>query len=347
MTPEEAEMETQISKELFTNIIKDNNKFFKKNELDESKKCEFKFSLIILDAINSRDFLTFSNKYFSYEDIKKLIYFFNHQIFENGVFDANNFSLGYSKNLFLKKNVNIFIEKLILPILFKENKTEKIYKLISLIGNIILSEENISKILEPEKNKRIFDNETVKKFLNIICELIKDLLYKEEYNKNINFKFIFKKLFDLIKKTTDDSNIFFENNKLLDNLLYLYEKFYEIIHLKNDLFELSINDLLIILDKIKYLPKREISYKIYEIISFLIKNNKSTLKGISNILNEQFLKIFFNENSELLSEIILRIDYNYIKEKSYFNKLIIPSLFNHALKNNQLIPLLDLLFKII
>ena len=151
----------------------------------------------------------------------------------------------------------------------------------------------------------------------------------------------------MIKKITDDSNIFFEYNKIQDELLYLYGKLYEIIKLKKDLYELSINDLLIILDKIKYFQKREISLKIYEIISFLIKDNKSKLKGISNILNEQFLKIFFNENSELLSEIILRLDYKDTKEKSYFNKLIIPSLFNHALKNNQLIPLLNLLFKII
>ena len=139
MTPEEIEMETQMSKSLFTKIIKDNNKFLKKNELDESKKCEFKFSLIILDAINSKDFLFFNHKDFNFEDIKKLIYFFNQQIFGNGLIEVKNFSLGFSPNFFLKKNVNIFIKKLILPILSNEYKDEKIYELISLIGNIFLS----------------------------------------------------------------------------------------------------------------------------------------------------------------------------------------------------------------
>ena len=347
MTPEEIEMETQMSKSLFTKIIKDNNKFLKKNELDESKKCEFKFSLIILDAINSRDFLFFNHKDFNFEDIKKLIYFFNQQIFGNGLIEVKNFSLGFSPNFFLKKNINIFIEKLILPILSNEYKDEKIYELISLIGNIFLSKENIKKILNPEKNKRIFDEETVKKFLNIIYQLIKDLLNKEEYNKNINFKDIFKLFFDSVKKITDDSILFFENTKVQDNLLCLYENLLKIIKLKNDFFKLPINDLLIILDKIKYFTKREISKIIYQIILFLIKDNNSTLKGISNILNEQFLKIIFNENSELLSEIILRLDYNDTEEKSNFNKLIIPSLFNYALKNEQMIQLLDLLFKVI
>jgi hypothetical protein len=171
----------------------------------------------------------------------------------------------------LKKYTNIFLEKLISPILIIENKTEKIYELIALIGDIFLSEDNFKKILQFENDKRIFDNETIKKLLNIIYQIIKNLLYKKDYNKNLNFKKIFKTFFDLIKKYTNDSLTNFDDGQIQENLICLFQNLYRIIELDKGLdkglFKLPINDLLILLGQMKYFEKREISKIIYHIIT--------------------------------------------------------------------------------
>lgn len=67
----------------------------------------------------------------------------------------------------------------------------------------------------------------------------------------------------------------------------------------------------------KYSEKREVSKIIYDIISLLTKDNKkfSKLDGIGNLLDEKLLKVIFNENSEILSRIILRINIKDINEE--------------------------------
>ena len=241
------------------------------------------------------------------------------------------------------------MEKLISPILFNKNKTKEIYELIAKIGEIFISKNNFNKIFQFEKDKRNFDNETIKKFLNIIYQIIENLLDKEDYNKNLDFKAFFMAFFNLVKKYTNDSLKIFYDDPIKENLLYLYENLLKIIKLKKDLFKPAINDFLCLLNQMKYFTNRKISEKLYGIISVLIEDDESSCKlgGICDLLDEKFLKVFFNENSELLSKIILRIDFKDINEQKHFNKLIITSLFNYALKSNQTKKLLDLLYKVI
>ena len=106
--------------------------------------------------------------------IKKLIYFFNKIIFEDKLNKIDNLNLliNEKQEEEFKKYINIFINKLLIPILEKENKTNEIYELILIIAKIFLSEGNIKLILEFDENKRIFDDETVKNFLNIIYKII-------------------------------------------------------------------------------------------------------------------------------------------------------------------------------
>ena len=349
-TKKEIEKDTQINKELFIKIFEESNKFFNKNEKDEYQDCESKFSLIILDAINSKDFLLFNNENFVFEDIKKLIIFFKQQIFEDKLIETGkNFSSKLSRNLYMKKYINIFLKKLIWPILTNENKNEKIYELISLIGDIFLSEDNFKKIFQFKNDKRIFDNEIIKKLLHVIYQIIENLLDKKDYNKNLNFKAFFKTFFELIKKYTNDSLKNFDDGQIQENLICLFTNLYRIKKLDKGLFKLPIKDFLILLGQMKYSEKREVSKIIYDIISLLTEDNKkfSKLDGIGNLLDEKLLKVIFNENSEILSRIILRINIKDINEEKKFNKLIIPSLFNYAIKNNQTKKLLDLVFQII
>ena len=338
------DLKTQFPKDLFVQIMEENNKFFRDKEMDEYKQCEFKFTLIILEAISAKDFYLFNNKDFSDDDIKHLLNFFNQEIFENKLNEAITFSLKLGKKLDYKHYIDIFLDRLISPILNSEEKSEKIFELTAIIGKIFLSKNNFEKILKFDSNEKIFDNETIKKFLNIILQIIDNLLDK---NQDLDFKAFFISFFDLTVKYTEKSLTDFDNEKILENLFCFYGILYEIVKLDKELFELPIKELLIILDKIKYYERREVSNIIYEIILFLIEDNKkySKLKGIGNILNENLLHTIFNENSELLSQIILRM--NYKEEKSDFTRLIIPSLFNYALKNNKLKKLLDLLFQII
>ena len=339
------EIKTEVPKELFIQIIEENNKRFRKNEIEEYKKCERNFKLIILAAISSKDFCLFNNKDFSLEDIKNLLNFFNQQIFESKLNEAKSSSL-IAKNLDLKNYINIFLDKLILPILNIEQKDEKIFELISIIGGIFLSKVNFEKILEYDYTKRIFDDETVKKFLNAILQIIENLIDK---NNNLNFKEFFNSFFELSKKYTNNSLTLINNEQIQQNLFTFYGILYEIIHLDKNLFELPINDLVNILNETKFYEKRDVNGIIYEIISYLIEDNKKykKLKRICQLFDEKLLKMIFNENSELLFEIILRIDYQDFEEKNKFFRLIIPFLFNYALKNNELKQLLDLLFKII
>ena len=347
------EIEIQVPKILFIQIIEENNKYFRKNDIDEYKKCEFKFRLIILDAINSKDFFLFNNTNFNYKDIEKLIFFFNKQIFENKLNETKNLNQPQNneQNKDFKKYIKIFLEKLLFPMLDIENKTNEIYKLISIIGEILLS--NIEQILEFKNNKRIFDNSTIKKFLKIIYKIISILINKKDYNKNLDFKKFFNTFFNLTKKytevnyTNNTSLSLTDNEQVHQNLLCLYECLKDLIKLNNNnMFKISIDILLRILKQINYNDLRII---IYEIISALIKDNNkfNKLEKISEILDENLIKKIFKENSELLTEILLRIDYKNIEEKNKVNDLIIPFLFNYALKSNQLENLLELLFKVI
>ena len=346
------EMETQIPKILFIVTIEENNKYFRKNDIDEYKKCEFKFRLIILDAINSKDFFLFDNKDFNLNDIKKLIYFFNKQIFQDKLNEIKNINLSENdeKNKDFKKYINIFIEKLLIPMLDKKEKTNEIYELISIVAKILLTEDNIKLLLEFDKNKRIFDSETVKKFLKVIHKIIFNLIDKENYSKTFNFKGFFNTFFNSIIKYNNDNILnslsLNDDEHVHHNLLDLYENIKDLITLNKDIFTLEINVLLEELDKIKYKDLRKI---ICEIISILIKNddNNKQLKNIYQILDEKLLKKIFNEDPELLSEIIIRINYKEYKERNHFNEIVIPFLFNYALKSNQIKQLMDLLYKII
>ena len=167
----------------------------------------------------------------------------------------------------------------------------------------------------------------------------------------MNFKAFFKTFFELIKKYTNDSLKNFDDGQIQENLKCLFTNLYRIKELDKGLylFKLPIKDFLILLGQMKYFEKRKVSKIIYDIISLLTKDNKefSKLDGIGNLLDEKLLKVIFNENSEILSRIILRINIKDINEEKKFNKLIIPSLFNYAIKNNQTKKLLDLVFQII
>ena len=337
------DIDIQVPKNYFIMTIEENNKYFRYNDLLHYENCE----LILLDAIDSNYFFIFDNKDFDFNDIKKLIYFFNKIIFEDKLNKIDNLNLliNEKQDEEFKKYINIFINKLLIPILEKENKTNEIYELILIIAKIFLSEGNIKLILEFDENKRIFDDETVKKFLNIIYKIISNLIDKEGYNKNLDFKHFFNKLVNSIKEYNNDN--LYENDYAHDyNLLNLYQNIKKLIMLNKDIFTLEINILLNKLKKVKYQELRKI---IYEIISIIIKNNKDgfQLKEAYKILDYKLSKKIFKENQELLSELLIRINYKDFREKNNFNDIIIPSLFNYALKSNQIKSLMDLLYKII
>ena len=330
------DVDTQIRKNIFIKIMEENNEFPEKKEKDEYEKCEKKFKSIISDAINSKNFYLFNNEKLSNDDTKKLISFFNQLIFEN---EKNT-----SENSYFKKYINIFLEKLLIPMFKFENKTKETYELISLVSEIFLSEKNLKKILEFDNKKRIFDNETVKKILD---EVIVKLIQNEKHCTKVDFKKFYKTFFDLIITYNKDASLISatisDDEQIHNNLLYLYKILHDIIKYNKDSFEISINNLLLMLNQMKYSDLRGV---IYEII-FVRIEGIDKLKGICTILDEKLLRKIFIENSKLLTEIILKVDYQDFKEKNKFIRLIIPSLFNFAIKNKKLEELLDLLYKVI
>ena len=341
----------KIPKQLFLNIIQENGNFNKNNEAKDYKKCGLKFKLIILDAITSRNIDIINNKPFSYHDIKNLIGFFNKELFDNEISEIKSIFPVEAENMDLNKYINNYLEKLIIPILNCNPKDEEIYEkklLIKIIGEKFLSKKVLEIIFEFDRNKKIIDNNTFKKFLNIIRLILENLINDENY-KRIDYT----SFFNLVSDKTINYNekkyfgsIIIANEEQYQNyFLDLYSFLYEVIKLNKELFIIPID---ILLKKLKKIDNKELRNIIYKIILILIENKEfSKIKGVCSILQIRLLKMIYNDNSELLGKLLLRMDYSSSEEKEKFDGLIIPFLFKYSLRNNKLDKLLDLLYVVL
>ena len=155
-----------VLKEYFIEIMEKNKKFYKNKPIDNEKYKE-ECNDILLDNIHLNEFNILDDK-LSLNDKKSLISFFKEQVFENNIFKIESLSIEDEHKNIINEKTNIFLEKLLLPIIKAENKNDE---LMEEIKKNILTRSNLDKIFEGKNNTKIFDEKNVKLF----CEIINSL----------------------------------------------------------------------------------------------------------------------------------------------------------------------------
>ena len=354
-----------VLKEIFIEIMNKNQKFYKsKNKPIDNEKYKEECNNILLDDIHLKEFNILDDK-LSLIEKKQLLSFFKEQIFENDIFNTNSLSIEDEHKIIINDKANIYLEKLLLPIIKEENKNDILMKEIS---DIILSRSNLDKIFEGKNNSKIFDEKNTKLFCEIIYYLI---VYLNENKEEV--KSYFSKIYEISVNLDDNSNnmIFngFEDKDKNEKentsiLFYIYELIYKLIKLNNDFIGRYISDnisnLLLQINKINDLNIRNI---IYDMLNYILNNlhNHSRIRREKNELNlaqkekmrtklfksKKLVKRMFKERPELLSKLFQSIIYMSENSSNQFNKTIIPLLFEEAVKNNKLTTILDILLDII
>ena len=354
-----------VLKNTFIEIMKKNKKIYKNKPID-NEKYKVEYNDILQDNIHLKEFNILDDK-LSLEDKKILIYFFKEQIFENNIFKIESLVIEDEHKIIINDKANIYLEKLLLPILKAENKNDD---LVDAIKNIILCRFNLDKIFEGKNNNKIFDEKNTKLFCEIIYSLI---VYLDENKKDV--KSYFSKIFEISSSLNEENNNMIFNgyeDKDIDknekestsNLYYIYELIYKLIQLNNEsigrIYSSNVFDLLCQINKIKDLNIRNVVYNILNYILDHLYNCSRINKGKNELdlaqkekmrnklyKSKKLVKRIFKEKPEILSKLFQALLYRSENFSNEFNKAIIPLLYEEAAKNNKLTTILDILIDII
>ena len=362
-------IDKEVLKENFLEVMEKNDKFFKnKNKIQENAKYKDECNDILFSTIHLKGFNIMNSK-FSLGDKKKLIAFFQEQIFGNKVFRTNSLLVGDEQKIIINDKTTILLENLILPVVQNDNKNIEYKELLEYIASILLSNSNLEKIFDT--STRVFDNKNIKLLAEIIYSMI---VY---FNEHMDVEPYFINIFRIIESVNDEFKPSFYNNNIFDEnieqkqkeaispLYYLYDLVYKIIKLNPNLIEFLISQdkISTLIFKINNTNAIETRRIIYNILTSLVENcNEYSLinKSKNNIhhgekekiqhkffKSKKLLKRLLKENPELLGKIIKILQFKDKKYSNEFNINVIGFLFNHALKEKKLIQMMDILFEII
>ena len=358
-------IEKTVLKDTFIEIMKKNQKFYKNKPID-NEKYKVECNDILQDNIHLNEFNILDDK-LSLDDKKLLISFFKEQIFENNIFKIDSLEIEDEHKIIINDKANIYLEKLLLPILTAENKNDD---LVEEIKNIILYRSNLDKIFEGKNNNKIFDEKNTKLFCEIIYSLI---VYLDENKKDV--KSYFSIIYDISGNLNEDNNNMIFNGyedkdkdknekENTSNLYYIYELIYKLIQINNEsirrIYSNNVFDLLGQINKINDLNIRNVIYNILNYVLDHLYNCSRINKG-KNELNttqkekmrnklsksKKLVKRLFKENPEILSKLFQALLYRAENFTNQFNKTIIPLLYEVAVENNKLVTILDILIDII
>ena len=306
-----------IFKEYFLEIFTNSKIYFKLLSNDDIYNFDDYIMKILLSISNDKLFNI--NNYNN--EIKE--YFIN--IFLNTIlsyyFRESFNEKKEEKNEEKEKNIIIIIQKIIKPIIDKDKTGEKqIYKILELINNILLKRENILVIFS--KNS-VYNEEITKEMYELISSIIK-------INNQENNKKIFKNLNHIINDSKDSKSISF----------YIYQILF-------DFFKNKILDKINLEDaKNLFMPlfyklfgeKNEQNIKnISNILNYLIENknifNEEDIKEIKLVFNMDLVITLFNINSEFLSALVKKLQFNDTKFTDTFNTVYIMKLYTYCEKN--------------
>ena len=366
-------IEKTVLKDNIIEVMNKNRKFFSnKIKLQEKLKYKDEFNDILFSNIHLKDFNILDNE-FSINDKKELILFFKEQIFDNKIFRNHNLSDEEEEKVIINDRTNILLEKLIMPILAKENNDYEDYDdLVQYIGNIFLSTNNLEKIFETRDMSRVFDIKNIKLMSEIIYSILNN------FNKYKDIKLYFRNIFKLIDEIIEVQNCYINNNnenndnKENENkspLFYLYDLVYKILHLNYNLVEMLISsqndqNIAVLISRINKIKTMEIRKIIYDILNYLIDNcyDYTRIKKGNNSLNKEviiklqgkamnqekkFIRRLFKEKIDLLVKFINIIQYNDKNYSMKFNQSIARYLFGFGLREKKLTIIMDLMFEII
>ena len=355
-------IEKNVSKEYFTEVMKKNQKFYNKKIVPkENIKFKDELNNALINIISLNDF-NISNNEFSLKDKEQFISIIKDKVF-NEIKNDNNV-VDEANKIIINDNLNILLEKIILPII--QNQDGETEVLMEYITKIMLSFDNLKKIFET--SNRIFNINNIQKMSNIIYSIFR-YYYKERSIKTFFLRIY--KLIDEIGKTSVFSvyngeiiNINKKNKETNTNspLYYLYDLIYKIINLDDTVCceaLISRQQISNLLDKINMINNNDIINIIYNIIIYLIdysSNNKEE-RDITPIEkqrikqsafnNRNLIEKLFNEKTDLLAKLIKIIQYDDCEYSTKFNNEITQYLFNYSMENNKLTKMLDLLYEII
>ena len=357
-------IEKTVLKEIFIEVMNKNKQFFNNvKKPNENIKYKDKCNDILINNIGLKDF-NILNSELPLNEKKLLISFFKEEIFKNEIFKNNNIKTDEEQKIIINDHANILLEKLILPIISTENKNKEIDDLIEAISDILISNSNLEKIFETRSVCRIFDNKNIKIMSDSIYTII------AYFNSNQDIKPYFNKIYKFIDKINEEEEaiIIVNNSKNkgdISPLFYLYELIFKILKINNNLIELLISQKQIntLLGKIDNINSIDIRNCIYNILIYLIDHcyNYNGIKMGNNNINkiekdaiknkiykrEILIQKLFSEKAILLGKLIRLTQYNDSNLSDKFNKKIISSLYNYAIRANKLTQLFDLLYEII
>ena len=361
-------IEKIVKKENFEEVMNKNRKFLNRSmnkpiDLNEKKD---KWNDILFSVIKSKEF-NILDEAFSGAEIKQFIEYFKSDIFNNQIFN-DSFSLDEEQKNFINSRANILLNKIILPLVNMPNKTNAIYKLLDSICEILTKNESLKRIFDCRGYliTGVFNLENVK----IVCDVLYSimLLIDNIPNNLIYFKNLFSILSEIILKTSNsnysfgmDSNDEDKIDKSEESSGYYYlDLIHKVIKINNEYVSniSGLNPIAMLTSKITKKNITIIQNLLYDIMTDLLnlfyakkirrKNNSEKNQIIMKIASDaHIIYTLFKERNELL-EILLENTEAYINNWSEkLNEVLLTQLFQLAITSNKLIPLLNLLYKLI
>lgn len=273
------------------------------------------------------------NKIYTYEDL----IIFQKFIDENGIEKESYMYIEIFDELIIYENIDIYDNENLLVSIDSHHNFSNIVFLVNQ-NNYIYSILKLSYIKE-ENSKKIYylnyysDLSRISLDFDINSENLYLLFLENNFDINSNDKFYFEKRYikkvDIIKseKNLNNEYIYLENGIILNNNLRIYDDFLVINILKKDNLEyIMLNNF-----------EKSYEYKKANVFS----ENENYIFNISNLLNSNILKYFFNDKFEKIvlnkNSLILSNVNNIIKFINYKNKSVCNKVFyiNEVSKNYQ------------
>ena len=345
-------VEKLVLKDNFIEVMNKNKKFFnKKVTLKCTNNTKEVNNELLLRTLNLKDF-NILDKNFDQADRLNLINIFEEQAFYKGQVGNPDEE---TKAIYTSR-AEIFLDKVICPIVFDTNKNDEYQKLVNKILNIFLNKSYLGQIFETTSSFKVFSHKIAK----IVCELIYSILkYLYEQKENIlSYMYLLLNFSETVTEEyivqSGDDN----SNQIEDGAYYICDLIRNMIKLNETIIPKLIEKKYInkFLQKARSSRSEGIKIILFEVISWLIEYTNYKGKGGVKIDSEQIDEIkaeiknyedLLFECSELYIKIIRLLQTNNKKLTNKFNGLRFHELFEKSKHKQNLTNILDLSLDII
>ena len=343
------DIKPKAPKEVYKQIMKDNNNLNYDNENTEISEIDFRKKEILNEFIKSDKFIH-TLALLNNMQKTKLLELTLDKIAET--LKQNNLTRKMKKDLL--NELNYYLKNLVYPLINSNKKSEDN---ITKIKDLLLSEGYISLIFNIESDD--MDNSEI--FYKCLKKMI-------ETNGNDILNSIYEIWIEITKNCNKNFNI------TKDNMKYFYSLMNDIIKDNNELITKSIKDNLLFYNVLQNIEKSSdnCAKEIIKLLKTLLKGTKDYIKitncfenkedkinnepplynknGIKELINIKVVKIFFDNDREflnLLIPILQASEQNYKGFCKDFNTELLSELIEYTFSKNKIEEIFSLLYNII